>query len=352
VVGWGYDGVKALDPKGYPKLGIQRLFWIKLYLGKTGNHLDSSNLPPLPPDRNAIDVSADYFHELRLAIRTALLEVLGNTFLLKEGQIHWCFTVPRTWDQGPKAALRTAIERTDYLEDENDKRLSLFSQIEASILYCLRTRLVILERTHVFIVADCGRGRVDLSAYEMVAETPFTLTELTDGLRDKCGYVTYQVSFRIHLTELRSLALDRHFSRILRRKIQRMRLSDGHRTADRIYLKATGEFEHQMKLQFRDDGREWLVNVGTETDYPEAGIKGSDMIFTNEEILSCFQPTITRILEMINHQIDQVWKHNRFLQVIFAQYFLGEVDDLFRLSSLRANFRRPTTSLNQSSTMF
>ncbi|TVY62683.1 Heat shock 70 kDa protein 12B [Fusarium oxysporum f. sp. cubense] len=313
VVGWGYNGVEALDPKGHPKLGIQKLFWIKLYLGKIGNRLDSSKLPPLPPDRNAIDVSADYFHELRLAIRTALLEALGNTFLLQEGQIHWCFTIPRTWDQGPKAALRTAIERAGYLQDENDKRLSLFSQTEASIFYCLRTHLITLERTHVFIVADCGRGRVDLSAYEMVAETPFTLTELTAGLRDKCG----------------SLALDRHFSHILQRRIQRMGLSDGHKTADRIYLKATREFEHQIKLQFRNDGREWLVDVGTETDYPEADIKGNDMIFTNEEVLSCFQPTITRILEMINHQIDQIWKHNRCLQAVVVTGEFSSSDYLF-----------------------
>jgi hypothetical protein len=269
VVGWGYNGVEALDPKGHPKLGIQKLFWVKLYLGKIGNRLGSSKLPPLPPDRNAIDVSADYFHELRLAIRTALLEALGNTFLLQEGHIHWCFTIPRTWGQGPKAALRTAIERAGYLQDENDKRLSLFSQTEASIFYCLRTHLVTLERTHVFLVADCGRGRVDLSAYEMVAETPFTLTELTAGLRDKCGYVIYQVSFRVYVTELRSLALDRHFSQILQRRIQRMGLSDGHKTADRIHLKATREFEHQIKLQFRNDGREWLVDVGTEKTTPK-----------------------------------------------------------------------------------
>ncbi|RYC79539.1 hypothetical protein BFJ63_vAg17575 [Fusarium oxysporum f. sp. narcissi] len=184
VVGWGHDVAEALDSEGHPKLDVHKVDWIKLYLETVGNHLDPNSLPPLPPGKNAIDVSADYLLKLRLAIQTLLLETLGDVFLQEEGQIHWCFTMPRTWGQSMKAALRTAIERAGYLQTEHETRLSLFSQIEASVLYCLKTRLITLQQAGAFIVVDCPRGTIDLSAYEMVTEAPFTLTELTTGSQD------------------------------------------------------------------------------------------------------------------------------------------------------------------------
>ncbi|KAK2684677.1 hypothetical protein QWA68_016562 [Fusarium oxysporum] len=282
VIGWGHNVAEALDTEGCPKPGVHKVDWIKLYLEIVGNHLDPNSLPPLPPGKNAIDVSADYLLKLRLAIQTLLLETLGNAFLQEGGQIHWCFTMPRTWGQSMKAALETAIERAGYLQTEHETRLSLFSQTETSVLYCLKTHLITLQQTDAFIVVDCPKGIVDLSAYEMVAEAPFTLTELTTGSQGTCG----------------SLAVSRNFSHILREKIQKMKLPDGHKTAGRIYVTATREFENQIKPRFHDSGQKWLIDVGTETDYPEADIKDGDMIFTNEEILSCFRPATTRILEM------------------------------------------------------
>ena len=354
VIGWGHNVAEALDTEGCPKPGVHKVDWIKLYLEIVGNHLDPNSLPPLPPGKNAIDVSADYLLKLRLAIQTLLLETLGNAFLQEGGQIHWCFTMPRTWGQSMKAALETAIERAGYLQTEHETRLSLFSQTETSVLYCLKTHLITLQQTDAFIVVDCPKGIVDLSAYEMVAEAPFTLTELTTGSQGTCGYVVYFVTCRLHLMMFRSLAVSRNFSHILREKIQKMKLPDGHKTAGRIYVTATREFENQIKPRFHDSGQKWLIDVGTETDYPEADIKDGDMIFTNEEILSCFRPATTRILEMVSHQIYQVWNLNKFIRVVIMNcmfYILGEANFLFRLLLLRANLRHLTLSLGKLSTM-
>ena len=307
VVGWGPDIADALSPTGYPKAGVQKVEWFKLQLMLSGNtYIDPINLPPLPPGKSEIDVAADYLFHLRKAIRAQLLKVLGDVYNREERHIRYYLTVPAIWNDAAKAATRAAAVKAGYLRDNNDNRLTLITEPEAAALFCSKTGVMNLKVNDAVLIVDCGGGTVDLIAYEVEEENPFTVAECTAGSGDSSG----------------STALNRNFSNILRAKIRKMRLPDGSRTAGRVYAKCIMDFENRIKADFRNNGQRWAVDVGIEAEFPEAGIEEGYMTFTNEEILQCFEPVVNNILELVRNQIISIQAHNKSLQVrsiCFAQ---------------------------------
>ncbi|KAG5978959.1 hypothetical protein E4U55_005710 [Claviceps digitariae] len=315
VAGWGPDISDALAPTGYPKPGVQKVEWFKLQLMLSGNtYIDPINLPPLPPGKSEIDVAADYLFKLRQAMRSALQKTLGEVFNREERNIRYYLTVPAIWNDAGKAATRAAAIQAGFLRDENDNRLTLISEPEAAALFCSKTGLLNLKVHDAVLIVDCGGGTVDLIAYEVEEENPFTVAECTAGSGDSCG----------------STALNRNFSNILRNKIRKMKLPDVSKTAGRVYAKCIMDFENRIKADFRNNGQKWAVDVGIEAEFPEAGIEEGYMTFTNEEILQCFEPVVNRILELVRNQIIAIQAQNRALQNILVVGGFGASEYLFQ----------------------
>ncbi|KEF58925.1 uncharacterized protein A1O9_03768 [Exophiala aquamarina CBS 119918] len=315
VVGWGPDIADALAPTGYPKPGVQKVEWFKLQLMLSGNtYIDPINLPPLPPGKSEIDVAADYLFKLRQAMRVQLQKTLGEVFNREERNIRYFLTVPAIWNDAGKAATRAAAIQAGFIRDENDNRLTLITEPEAAAMFCSKTGLLNLKIHDAVLIVDCGGGTVDLIAYEVEEETPFTVAECTAGSGDSCG----------------STALNRNFSNILRAKIRKMKLPDGSKTAGRVYAKCIMDFENRIKADFRNNGQKWAVDVGIEAEFPEAGIEEGYMTFTNEEILQCFEPVVNRILELVRNQIIAIQAQNRALQNVLVVGGFGASEYLFQ----------------------
>ncbi|KAM3422911.1 hypothetical protein BST61_g394 [Cercospora zeina] len=315
VVGWGPDIAEALAPTGYPKPGVQKVEWFKLQLMLSGNtYIDPINLPPLPPGKSEIDVAADYLFKLRQAMRNQLQKTLGEVFNREERNIKYFLTVPAIWNDAGKAATRAAAIQAGFLRDENDNRLTLISEPEAAAMFCSKTGLLNLKVHDAVLIVDCGGGTVDLIAYEVEEESPFTVAECTAGSGDSCG----------------STALNRNFSNILRAKIRKMKLPDGSKTAGKVYAKCIMDFENRIKADFRNNGQKWAVDVGIEAEFPEAGIEEGYMTFTNEEILQCFEPVVNRILELVRNQIVAIQAQNRALQNVLVVGGFGASEYLFQ----------------------
>ncbi|CAK3865057.1 Heat shock 70 kDa 12A [Lecanosticta acicola] len=315
VVGWGPDIAEALAPTGYPKPGVQKVEWFKLQLMLSGNtYIDPINLPPLPPGKSEIDVAADYLFKLRQAMRNQLQKTLGEVFNREERNIRYFLTVPAIWNDAGKAATRAAAIQAGFLRDENDNRLTLITEPEAAAMFCSKTGLLSLKVHDAVLIVDCGGGTVDLIAYEVEEESPFTVAECTAGSGDSCG----------------STALNRNFSNILRAKIRKMKLPDGSKTAGKVYAKCIMDFENRIKADFRNNGQKWAVDVGIEAEFPEAGIEEGYMTFTNEEILQCFEPVVNRILELVRNQIIAIQAQNRALQNVLVVGGFGASEYLFQ----------------------
>ncbi|KAL5378490.1 hypothetical protein DPSP01_009071 [Paraphaeosphaeria sporulosa] len=315
VVGWGPDIADALAPTGYPKPGVQKVEWFKLQLMLSGNtYIDPINLPPLPPGKSEIDVAADYLFHLRQAMRNQLQKTLGEVFNREERNIRYYLTVPAIWNDAGKAATRAAAIQAGFLRDENDNRLTLITEPEAAAMFCTKTGLLNVKVHDAVLIVDCGGGTVDLIAYEVEEEQPFSVAECTAGSGDSCG----------------STALNRNFSNILRAKIRKMKLPDGSKTAGKVYAKCIMDFENRIKADFRNNGQKWAVDVGIEAEFPEAGIEEGYMTFTNEEILQCFEPVVNRILELVRNQIIAIQAQNRSLQNVLVVGGFGASEYLFQ----------------------
>jgi hypothetical protein len=332
VVGWGPDIADALAPTGYPKPGVQKVEWFKLQLMLSGNtYIDPINLPPLPPGKSEIDVAADYLFHLRQAMRNQLQKTLGEVFNREERNIRYYLTVPAIWNDAGKAATRAAAIQAGFLRDENDNRLTLITEPEAAAMFCSKTGLLNLKIHDAVLIVDCGGGTVDLIAYEVEEEQPFSVAECTAGSGDSCG----------------STALNRNFSNILRAKIRKMKLPDGSKTAGKVYAKCIMDFENRIKADFRNNGQKW---VGIEAEFPEAGIEEGYMTFTNEEILQCFEPVVNRILELVRNQIIAIQAQNRALQVRLCCISIYRFNtDKHRTFSLLVVSVHPSTSSSKSS---
>ena len=162
---------------------MQKVEWFKLQLMLSGNtYIDPINLPPLPPGKSEIDVAADYLFKLRQAIRAQLQKALGEVFTREERNIRYYLTVPAIWNDAGKAATRTAAIQAGFLRDENDNRLTLVSEPEAAALFCAKSGLLNLKVGDAILIVDCGGGTVDLIAYEVEEEQPFSVTRVVQRL--------------------------------------------------------------------------------------------------------------------------------------------------------------------------
>jgi hypothetical protein len=294
VVGWGLDTADALGRLGYPKPGVQKVDWFKLHLTA------SETAHPLPPDKSKIDVIADYLLKVRHAVHAQLKKSLGEVFDWEEDSIHYYLVVPSIWNDAAKVAIRVAATQAGLLHAENNKnKLSLITGTRATATFYVETGFCDFKAGDTILIVDCGGGVVDLAAYE-VNEDQFTLTERTTPSGDSCG----------------STEINRNFAKIVRAKIKKMGLRPG-----RVFVKCTKDFEDRIKLQFRNSGQKWVIDVGLEADFPEVGVEDGYMAFTNEEILQCFAPVVNRIPELIRNQINAIQTQGQLLKVvhIFSQ---------------------------------
>jgi len=94
-----------------------------------------------------------------------------------------------------------------------------------------------------------------------------------------------------------------------------MGLPDSPKTADRVYANSIMDFKNRIKSDFRNNGQKWAVDVDIEADFPLADIEEGFMVFTNQEILRCFEPVIGRVLKLVRNQIVAVESQHKVLKV-------------------------------------
>jgi hypothetical protein len=111
---------------------------------------------------------------------------------------------------------------------------------------------------------------------------------------------------------------------IVESKIKKLGLSDLTVAKSRLRARCRLQFERHIKLEFgRPDFQPpqgiprgvWAAYVGGEAEFPEADLEEGYMMFSNEEIYSCFDPVVDRTIELIENQIAAVRAQNKGLQV-------------------------------------
>ena len=91
--------------------------------------------------------------------------------------------------------------------------------------------------------------------------------------------------------------VDSRFRLLLSSKLAKMKLGKGIAIADQIQLKCLAEFENRIRIDFKNTGKRWAVELDLDEvieDVPDAGFEEGWIVFSNDEILRCFELAVMR----------------------------------------------------------
>ena len=90
-----------------------------------------------------------------------------------------------------------------------------------------------------------------------------------------------------------------------------------------ISWKCVADFKNRILWDFRDTGIKWAIDIGVEKDFPAADIEEGYIVFANDEILSCFERPVNRMLEAIKNQIGIIKQQDKRLKVCTSSLISG-----------------------------
>ncbi|KFY98437.1 hypothetical protein V498_01465 [Pseudogymnoascus sp. VKM F-4517 (FW-2822)] len=310
VAGWGKDKYEAVSAytTSYgqtfgrqPKPGIQAFRDIKSGLVK-----DVDIHFPLPHGRSAADLAADYLWHLRQSASLQIKDHLGVDSDRAQANIRYVITVPASWDEKAQKELHKVAKMAGFWIQSN-VRPALVQGPEAAMLYVDSIDSSAFGVGDNVLVVDCGGHLVEAVTYEIKSKDPLRYGKCTAVSAASCG----------------SAEVTRRFMSIVESKIKKMGLSDYNRAKTRVRAKCRSQFEKYVKLEFgRPDFHAppdiprgcWAADVGLEIEIPEADLEEGYLMFSDEEICSCFDPVIERTMELIGDQVTAVRAQNKELQ--------------------------------------
>lgn len=262
--------------------------------------------PALPRGLTAKRAIADFLSR----IAKLILEEVQNSFgdYISLDDVQWCLTVPAIWDDIAKKEMRECSELAGLVQGPLSKdtgsphSLRLFVEPEAASVYCqdwLRPRTVkdnssLLRKGSKFLVVDCGGGTVDLVLHEKLGAAPtLSVREVQESSGDLCG----------------GSRVDDEFLQFLRRKISCFtRFEREHPTIVLAVLKDWEEIKDRFDGEHGDEDMVLPPKLAEmwESTYQGASLFAQscdELKLTNDDLESIFNPTVTRILELIEERM-------------------------------------------------
>jgi hypothetical protein len=71
-----------------------------------------------------------------------------------------------------------------------------------------------------------------------------------------------------------------------------MSAAEDFNTRSDVYHRCMSTFNCHIKVDFRNSGQDWAVDVDAKKDYLDTNIKDGYMTFTNNENFQCFEPVV------------------------------------------------------------
>ncbi|OAA40481.1 Hsp70 family chaperone [Beauveria brongniartii RCEF 3172] len=238
---------------------------------------------------------------------TYFMDAIHSRYILTEK------SVPAVWSDAAKNATLEAAKAAGI------SPVTLIKEPEAAALYTIQQLDAFLAPGDTIVVCDAGGGTVDLISYEIDKVSPtLELREIVPGTGDMVG----------------SIALNRRFKTAVKELIPSDRWQKF--KASRAMVRASQEFENHIKLDFSGDlKKEFYVDLpGAHLeDDPDKGLVGNEWKMTGSDVKAIFDPVITDILRLIQHQVQSVQCKGKDVRAIFlvggfggSEYLRKEVE--------------------------
>ncbi|KAG2015103.1 hypothetical protein CC2G_008399 [Coprinopsis cinerea AmutBmut pab1-1] len=309
--------------------------WFKLHLRpkSAANTEFAGQIPPLPPNKTAVQVFADFLRYLFQCSKTYIEETHGigtNWWSTVEGNIDFVLSHPNGWEGAQQEQMRHAAVLAGLVSShtEAEKHISFVTEGEASLHFCLHSGLpadALKDGSGVLIV-DAGGGTVDISAYAR--------SQSGDWFEE---IAAPQCHFKGSI-----------FVTFAARDFLEARLRHSKFAEDVPYI--TECFDKTTKLRFRSKNDPQYIRFGGVRDKDlQYGIRSGQLRLEGSEVASFFESPISTILASVKEQILSAHRpiHSIFLVGGFAasDYLYTQLKD--DLSALGLTVLRPDSHVNK-----
>ncbi|KAG6116280.1 hypothetical protein E4U14_000333 [Claviceps sp. LM454 group G7] len=251
-----------------------------LYLPAKHVEEELKSLPKSPLEIAADFIGAIYAHALEdisSSVPKAYMDMCHKEFVL---------SVPAVWSDAAKNATLKAAELAGI------KPVTVVKEPEAAALYSIKTLDFSIKKNDVFVVCDAGGGTVDLISYEVLATAPkLKVKELVPGTGGMAGSLGLNQRFAAAVEELVG---DHQWPTLKRSK---------------AWSFAEKQFDQEIKKGFGGAlEEEYFVNfpMAKLDDDESHGLVSNTWRLTGLELSRIFEPLIVDIVQMIEHQVQQV----------------------------------------------
>ncbi|KAK7472170.1 hypothetical protein VKT23_000292 [Stygiomarasmius scandens] len=294
IIYYGQDGsVKAVGAEAVrdgihesvEDEGWVRCEWFKLHLRPDRKESDavSQVVYPLPPNKTAVDVFADFLHYLMECTKSFIIQSMPNGASFWESveeRIQFVLSHPNGWEGSQQSQMRRAAIQAGLITNsrEDHGRVQFVTEGEASLHYCLNNKCD--ASNGGVIVVDAGGGTVDLSAYQMEPSDKNDKLWFKEIARPQC-----------HFTG--SIFVRGQARQFLQSKLANSRFLED---VDHI----TECFDKSTKLTFKDADEPAFIKFGAVRDRdPDVGIRSGQMKLLGTDVAKFFEPSINSIMDAI-----------------------------------------------------
>ncbi|KAK7472172.1 hypothetical protein VKT23_000294 [Stygiomarasmius scandens] len=282
--------------------GWVRCEWFKLHLrpDRKENDAVSQVIHPLPPNKTAVDVFADFLHYLMECTKSFIIQSMPNGAPFWESveeRIQFVLSHPNGWEGSQQSQMRCAAIQAGLITDsrEDHRRMQFVTEGEASLHYCLNNKCD--TSNGGIIVVDAGGGTVDLTAYQMEQSGKNDKLWFKEIARPQCHFTgsifaTNQARRFLQSNFVSSNAVIYPNHSYLGKLANSRFLED----VDHI----TECFDKSTKLTFKDADEPAFIKFGAVRDRdPDVGIRSGQMKLLGTDVAKFFEPSIDSIMDAI-----------------------------------------------------
>ncbi|KIY44179.1 hypothetical protein FISHEDRAFT_52475, partial [Fistulina hepatica ATCC 64428] len=293
----------------------------------------TSQIPTLPPNKTVVEIYVDFYKYLFHCVKQYIIEthVAGQSLWDDaEPRIQYILSHPNKWEGARQVDMRRAMVLAGILSSDNDamSRVSFVTEGEASLHYCIC--LEGYAHGKGMIIADCGGGTVDISAYSSVASTeeechrfeeiPPTICLMKGSIfvtRNACEYLKSHLKGSLYFNDVDTI---------------------------------TAKFDQTTKHRFRNPEEPSFVKFGTGRDNDLLlNIRAGQLRFPGHVVASFFDGLITHVVNALHAQVKRARQKIQCVLLVggFAAspYLFSKLRE--SLQSLGITLCRPDSHVNK-----
>lgn len=243
-------------------------------------------------DKSPQEVATDFLLQMHTVVvkEDSLMRKRYGDINVWNSEINWVLTVPAIWSDAAKDLTRQAA-----INSGMGHNLMLVTEPEAAAVYTLTESKSLNIRTgEIFVICDVGGGTTDLTTFSVEKTSPLRFCEVVGGQGALQGGAFVDAAFKSFVRESMGPA---NYDAMLKMPY--------------IWEAAMDRFQRNVKTQFNpysnnDYAKSFWIRLDPRFDNKAAGIKNGHFTLTTERLRQMFDPTVEKVLEMIEQQVAAV----------------------------------------------